>query len=91
MVSRKSATKSKGKAIRKDGKRRDVKKRIGSKVMKRTKTPTRDVAKRRRKAAMDKSATPAGSPTLANNGTIEEVRSSMDDIIDNAKKVVGVE
>ena len=91
MVSRKSATKSKGKVVKKGGKSRNLKKKTANKVKTKAKTPTRAAGKRKRNAAKKKSTTPLESATLENNGTIDEVRSSMDDVIDNAKKVTGAE
>ena len=91
MVSRKSATKSKGKVIKNGGKSRNLKRKTANKVKTRAKTLTGVIGKRKRKAAIKKSTTPVERATLENNDTIEEVRSSMDDVIDNAKKIIGAE
>lgn len=93
MSSRKSSTKSKGKILRKGRKTKGMKKKTGSKAKTKARTPTRRVAKRKREAtAVVKAAAqpPVESPTSTNDDTIEEVRSSVEDIIDNAKKTVGV-
>jgi len=91
MVSRKSATKPKGKVVKKGGKSRNLKRKTANKVKTRAKAPTRVAGKRKRKAAIKKSTTPVEDATLENSDTIQEVRSSMDDVIDNAKKVIGAE
>lgn len=90
MVSRKSATKSKGRVTGKSAKSRNVKTRTGAKVNTKAKTPTRGVGKRQQKAAIKKPTTPVESSMSENTDTIEEVRASIDDVIDNAKKAVGV-
>lgn len=91
MVSRKSATKSKRKVVKKGGNGRTLKRKTASKVKTRAKAPTRVAGERKRKAAIKKPTTPVESATLENSDTIQEVRSSMDDVIDNVKKVVGAE
>jgi hypothetical protein len=68
-----------------------LKRKAANKVKTRAKTITRVVGKRKRKAAIKKSTIPVESATSENNDTIEEVRSSMDDVIDNAKKIIGAE
>ena len=92
MVSRKSATKSKGKVVKKAGKSRNLKRKTANKVKTRTKAPARVAGKRKRKTTIKKPTTSVEDATVENNNdTIEKVRSSMDDVIDNAKKVIGAE
>ena len=92
MVSRKSSTKAKEKASSKGGKGRSEKKRAVSKGSTKSKTLTPSASKRQQKVAMEKATTTSvQSPTMNNNDdVVEEVRSSMDEVIDNAKKIVGV-
>lgn len=67
---------------------RAARKKSKSKIKTRAKTTTRGISKSRQKVAMGKATAPAESATLAKD-VDETVRSSMQDIINNAKRVVG--
>ena len=66
---------------------RAAKKKSRSKIKTRAKTTTRGISKRQQKVAMGKATAPAESPALAKD-VDETVRSSMQDIINNAKRIV---
>jgi hypothetical protein len=98
MSSRKSAAKSREKTPRKGRKikAKDMKKKAGSKARTKARTSTRRVVERKREPAtvVEKAAAAppyVESPALKNDDTIEEVRSSVENVIDEAKKAVGVE
>lgn len=98
MASRNSSTRSKRKTLRKKAKGQAAKTKAGSRGKTKRRASTQGAGKRRKNVEREEPESAAGAafgnPTVESNNdtdsTIEEVRSSMDDVIDDAKKAVGV-
>lgn len=98
MASRNSPTRSKRKTARKKAKGQAAKIRAGSRGKTKKRASAQGAGKRRKNVEREEPEAAAGAafenPAVeGNNGTdstIEHVRSSMDEVIDDAKKAVGV-